>query len=214
MDISWLGHACIRVRTNQTAVVMDPCDRSSGFDIGRPTADIVTVSNPGPHHSHVRGVRGDPIAIEGPGEYEIKGVQITGVSTYLTPPVEGTQPERNTAFVVESEELHLAHMGGLGAPLTAEQLEQLSTVDVLVLPISGGDTVDAEAAARTVRALEPAVVIPVRYPVSGAGDGEEGALQKFITGLSVDPERPGQRVSIQRRGLSETLRLVLLAPRG
>ena len=103
-------------------------------------------------------------------------------------------------------------MGGLGAPLTAEQLEQLSTVDVLVLPISGGDTVDAEAAARTVRALEPAVVIPVRYPVSGAGDGEEGALQKFITGLSVDPERPGQRVSIQRRGLSETLRLVLLAP--
>ncbi len=213
MDITWLGHACIRVRTHQTALVMDPCDKSSGFDIGRPTADIVTVSNPGPQHSHVRGVRGDPITIQGPGEYEIGGVQITGVSTYLAPPEENAPAERNIAFVVESEDLQLVHVGGLGVPLTAEQIEQLSSADVLVLPIGGGSTLDAEAAARVVRALEPSLVIPVHYPVNGTGDGAQEALQKFVTSVGLEPAEPLPRASINRRGLGDTLRLLLLTPR-
>ena len=211
MEISWLGHACIRVRTQQTAVVMDPCDRSSGFDMGRPTADVVTVSNAEPQHSNVRGVRGKPLAIDGPGEYEIKGVQVTGVATYLEPPVEGEPAERNTAFLVESEELHLAHLGGIGAPLTADQAELLSSVDILVLPI-GGPTLSAEEAARIVRALEPTIVIPVHYPVDGRGNGE--ALKKFISNVGVEPDEPVQRLSVQRRGLGDTLRVVLLQPRG
>lgn len=213
MDITWLGHACIRVRTRQTALVMDPCDKTSGFDIGRPAADIVTVSNPSPLHSHVRGVRGDPITIQGPGEYEIGGVQITGVSTYLAPPEEDAQAERNTAFVLESEDLRLVHVGGLGAPLTAEQIEQLSSADVLVLPIGGGSALEADEAARVVRALEPSLVIPVHYPTAGAGDGDQEALQKFATSVGLEPVEPLPRASINRRGLSDTLQLLLLTPR-
>lgn len=213
MDITWLGHACIRVRTHQTAVVMDPCDKTSGFDIGRPAADIVTVSNPSPLHSHVRGVRGDPIAINGPGEYEIGGVQITGVSTYLAPPEENSPADSNTAFVLESEDLQLVHVGGLGAPLTAEQIEQLSSADVLVLPIGGGSTLEADEAARLVRALEPSLVIPVHYPIDGVGDGDQEALQKFATSVGLEAAEPVARASINRRGLGDTLQLLLLTPR-
>ena len=36
VEISWLGHACVRVRTRRAAAVMDPADRSSGFAMGRP----------------------------------------------------------------------------------------------------------------------------------------------------------------------------------
>lgn len=214
MDITWLGHAAIRLRAHQTFVVMDPCDRAAGFDMGRPAADIVTVSNPDPHHSHVRGVRGDPLQIAGPGEYEIKGVHITGVSTFLATPAEGERPQRNTAYIVEADGVQLAHLGGLGAPLLPEQVGQLANVDILVLAIGGGPVVEAEAAARIVRALEPKVVIPVHYPVTGAGSGEDGPLRKFVTSVGVEAEAPVQRATIQRRGLGETLRLVLLEPRG
>ena len=214
VDITWLGHACIRLRARQTAVVMDPCDKASGFDMGRPTADVVTVSNPDPHHSNVRGVRGQPLTFDGPGEYGIKGVQITGIATYLEPPAADAPAERNTAFLVEAEELQLAHLGGLRAPLTAEQSEQLSNIDILVLPVGGDGAFDAAEAARTVRALEPTIVIPVHYPVQGRGSDEDGPLRQFITSVGVEPEPPVQRASIQRRGLGETLRVVLLEARG
>ena len=214
MDISWLGHACIRIRAQQTYVIMDPCDKESGYDMGRPTADIVTVSNPDPHHSNVRGVRGDPLAVDGPGEYEVKGVQITGVATYLRPPEEGVPAARNTVFVVEADELQLVHLGGLGAPLTAEQSEQLSGVNILIVPLTGSEAFDVNEAARTVRALEPAIVIPIHYPTKGEGAGEGGPLQQFISGVGVEPEPAETRVTVQHRGLSETMRVMLLEPRG
>ena len=214
MDITWLGHACIRVRAQQTAVVMDPCDKDSGYDMGRPTADLITVSNPHPHHSNTRGVRGSALTVDGPGEYEIKGVQVTGVPTFLAPPVEDTPARLNTAFLLEAEELHLAHLGGLGAPLTPEQVEQLTVADILITPIGGGGDFDVAAAARTVRALEPMVVIPVLYPTKGRGSGEDGPLQQFISAVGVEPEAAESRVTIQRRGLGETLRVQRLEPRG
>lgn len=214
MDISWLGHACIRIRAQQTYVIMDPCDKESGYDMGRPVADLVTVSNPDPHHSNVRGVRGDPLAVDGPGEYEVKGVQIIGVATYLRPPEEGVPAARNTAFVVEAEELHLVHLGSLGAPLTAEQSELLSGVDILVVPLTGSEAFDVNEAARTVRALEPKIVIPIHYPTKGKDAGKDGPLQQFVSGVGVEPEQAQPRATILRRGLPETLQMVLLEPRG
>lgn len=213
MDISWPGHACLRVRTQQATVVMDPCDRDSGFDMGRPNADIVTTSSDHPNHSHVRGVRGQPLHLHGPGEYEIKGVQLTGIRTFLRTPPEDGRPDWNIAFLLEAEEIQLAHLGGLGAPLTADQAENFAGIDILVLPIGGGTTLDAEQASRLVRDLDPKVVIPVHYQVEGS-DASDGPLKAFIASAGVEPEAPVQRFTVQRRNLGETLRVVLLEPRG
>ena len=214
MDISWLGHACIRIRAQQTYVIMDPCDKESGYDMGRPVADLVTVSNPDPHHSNVKGVRGEPLAVSGPGEYEVKGVQVTGVATFLSPPEDEIPTPRNTVFVVEAEELHLAHLGGIGAPLNTEQARELTGVDILIVPLGGPEGFGVNEAARTVRALEPSVVIPVLYPTKGAGAGEDGPLAQFVSGVGVEPEAAEARVTLLRRGLPETLQMLLLEPRG
>ncbi len=214
MDISWLGHACIRIRTQQTYVIMDPCDKESGYDMGRPVADLVTISNPDAHHSNAKGVRGEPLTVDGPGEYEVKGVQVAGVATFLSLPDDEAPAARNTVFVVEAEELHLAHLGVIGAPLTAEQTRELTGVDVLVVPLAGSEGFDVNATARTVRALEPSVVIPVLYPTKGAGSGKDGLLQQFVSGVGVEPESAEARVTLLRRGLPETLQMVLLEPRG
>ena len=51
MEITWLGHSCFRIRAKEATVVTDPCDKSTGYSLGRPTADIVTVSIDDPAHN-------------------------------------------------------------------------------------------------------------------------------------------------------------------
>lgn len=209
MDISWLGHACIRVRAGGIFVVMDPTGRETGYDMGRPTADIVTISHADPGHDNVRGLRGEPLSLVGPGEYEVNGVQFLGVATALRPAAEGEVPERNVAFVVEAEELRLAHLGALGTRLTAEQKEQLGDIDVLIVPIGGEGALDAAEAARVTRELEPRVVIPILYR-----PGEGGvAPAEFVRAIGVEADPPVARVTLQKRGLAEKLRLIVLEPR-
>ena len=215
MDISWLGHACVRVRTRHASVVMDPADRSVGFDMGRPTADIVTVSRHHPHHGHSAGVRGQPIVIDGPGEYEISGVQVFGIASPLPPPDEPPEPpdpasRRNTAFLLEAEELHVAHLGGGCRPPTAEA-ELLSNVDILIVAIGGGDPDAPAAAARTVRDIEPKIVIPVAHEGPGAR-GQAGPLDAFLEAAGLTVEEPEARLSIQARRIGEQQRVVLLEP--
>ena len=85
MDITWLGHSCFRLRGREIAVVTDPYDRGAGYPPLRVTADIVSVSHADPNHSASSGIAssgGAAKLVDGPGEYEIKSVFITGIATY------------------------------------------------------------------------------------------------------------------------------------
>ena len=82
MEITWLGHCCFRIRAKEATVVTDPCDRTTGYSLGRPTADLVTVSMDDRAHNYVEGVAGGPRVINGPGEFEIAHTSVVGVSTW------------------------------------------------------------------------------------------------------------------------------------
>ena len=209
MEITWLGHVCVRIRTKQATVLMDPYQRSGGLDMGRPTADIVTVSHDHPMHAHVAGVKGEPLVIAGPGEYEVQGVQILGVATWLRPAEEGAPAGRNIAFLLEAEGLHVAQLGGIGAQPAAEQAELLANADILILPIGEG-TLEPEQAARTIRMLEPAVVIPIGYRTDGDPDPR---LAAFLAAVGIEPEAPVAKFAVQGRSLGESQRVVLLDAR-
>lgn len=210
MEITWLGHACVRIRTKQATVLMDPFERAGGLDMGRPTADIVTVSHDHPLHGHVAGVKGQPLVIDGPGEYEVQGVQILGVATSLKPEQTGEKGGRNIAFLIGAEGLHIAQLGHIGVQPTAEDAEPLSNVDILILPI-GEEALDPEPAARTVRLLEPSIVIPVGYRSNGEQDPR---LKAFLAATGIEPEPPVAKFSTQGRSLGEGQRIVLLEARG
>ncbi len=218
MDITWLGHAAIRVRTRTAAVVMDPAARSAGVDMGRPTAAIVTVSHDHPAHAHTAGVRGEPVALSRPGEYEIEGMQLLGVATQLGPARRGgggdpQAPEgRNVVFVLEAEQLRLAHLGGTGIAPTHTEMEQLADIDVLVVPVGGESALGASAAARMTRELDPRVVIPICFVRDGSGASAE--LSAYLTALGIEAEEPVSRLTLQRRGLGDTTRVLLLESRG
>jgi L-ascorbate metabolism protein UlaG (beta-lactamase superfamily) len=178
MEITWLGHSCFRLRGREAAIVTDPCAKSTGYSVGRPAADIVTVSHDHPGHNNVAAVTGSPRVVQGPGEFEIAGVLIMGIRTYH----DGEKGERlgkNIAYVLEMDDLRVCHLGDLGHVPTPEQVEELSGVDILLAPVGGNNTIAAAAAAETVSLLEPKLVLPMHYQTPAA-KAQLDPLDRFL----------------------------------
>ena len=168
MEITWYGHACFRLREKQVTIMTDPYDKSIGYTLPRVRADIVTVSHDMPGHNFVQGVKGEPRVLNGPGEYEIAGVFVTGISTLHHRPkadkgAGAVLPEHNTIFVYEFDKLTVCHLGDLGEVPSQAQVESMSKVDILLIPVGGGATLDAARAAEVISLLEPSIVIPMHY---------------------------------------------------
>lgn len=143
-------------------MVTDPYSPEFGYSLGQPEADIVTISHAHPGHSFTEDIPGTPRIVSKPGEYEISGILIIGVSTFHDNE-KGIKRGKNTVYVMDVDEISICHLGDLGHELTPEQLGEIDKVDVLLLPVGGVSTLDAPAAAGVVRQLEPRIVVPMHY---------------------------------------------------
>lgn len=212
MEISWYGLSCFRLRSRALTVVADPFDESLGLSLSRMRAHVVTVSHQAPGHNHVAAVRSPDQVFSGPGEYEVNGVFIQGVPTYH----QGAEGERqrSTAFVYHFSDLVVAHLGDIGILPNREQVELLSEADVLLLPVGGGDTLDAAKAVEIVTALEPRVVIPMHYAQAGLRLHLD-SVDKFLKEMGVPVPEPLSTLKLTASNLAgEETEVILLAPQG
>lgn len=208
MEISWLGHSCFRIKGRQTTVITDPYSPSLGYSLAKSTADIVTVSHQHEGHSYVPGVEGDPRPVLGPGEYEIGGVLIIGVATFHDS-VRGAQRGKNTIYVMDIDEVAVCHLGDLGHVLTAEQVEELGDVDILLLPVGGVSTINAPTAAEVVRQLEPKVVVPMHYKTP-ALKWELEPAERFLKEIGARQDSSQPKLSFTRTSLPDSMQVFLL----
>lgn len=208
MEITWLGHSCFRIRAKEATIVTDPCDKSTGYSLGRPTADLVTVSIGDPAHSSVSGVAGDPRVIDGPGEFEIAGASLVGVTTYRDKE-KGASAGRNVAYVIEVEDLRICHLGSIGHVPTSDQVEEIGNVDILLVPVGGGDSLDAPPAAETVSLIEPKLVIPMHFKT----DIEKAALDpidRFLKEMGAKTTETHAKIAVTRSSLPEETQILIL----
>lgn len=209
MEITWLGRSCFRLRAKEATVIIDPVTRQGA---AKTAADIVLISHGHPGHSARDTVAGTPRFLTGPGEYEIKGVPIVGVQT-AHDAEGGRRRGGNTVWIVQLEELAICHLGDIGHALTAEQAEQIGSVDVLLVPVGGHNTIAAAQASEIVTTLEPKIVIPMHY----AAEGEEAAglapVDGFLREQGVARGEPQARLSITRGSLPEETQVVVLDSR-
>lgn len=214
MEITWLGHSCFRLRGRDAAAVTDPCAKSTGYSIGRPTADIVTVSHDHPGHNNVAAVAGSPRVVQGPGEFEIAGVLIMGIRTYHDQQ-NGDRLGRNISYVLELDDVRVCHLGDLGHVPTPEQVEELSRVDILLAPVGGGSTIGAAAAAETVSLLEPKLIIPMHYRTPAA-KAELDPLDRFLKemGAPTALEERQPKLSVTKSTLPHEAKVLVLDYRG
>lgn len=210
MEVLWLGHSCFRLRGRRASVVTDPCARSSGYNLGRVTAELVTVSNSHPHHSAVGEVTGDPIVLDGAGEYEVAGVVVTGFRT--DPPTKASAEARNIAYIIEIDEVTVCHLGDLANPLTAEHLELTKDIDILMVPVGGNCTVGAAQAVEVISQLEPKIVVPMHY-ATDSSNVELEPLDRFLREMGITESEPVQRLNVSPSTLPPEPAVVVLQHR-
>jgi L-ascorbate metabolism protein UlaG (beta-lactamase superfamily) len=209
-EIKWFGHGCFRVRGREATIVMDPVGRSTGYSLPKQKADIVTISHNHPGHNAKNQVQEGYFLIDGPGEYEVSDVFITGIRTFHDANG-GTEHGFNTIYLLELEELRICHLGDLGHPLSEQQLEGLDDVDVLLVPVGGGRSLDAPGANEVIGQIEPKIVIPMHYRTAG-GDQNLEALDRFCKELGVEEVTPQEKLTVRKSDLPETVKVVILEP--
>jgi L-ascorbate metabolism protein UlaG (beta-lactamase superfamily) len=211
VEITWLGQSCFRLRDRAATAVTDPYGKTAGLTLPRVRADIVTVSHDAEGHNNVKGVKGDYRVLAGPGEYEISSVFVTGLE--LRGERKAARKEaapRNTVFLFEFEDLTVCHLGDLASvPSQAQVEEALGEVDVLLVPVGGGNSLSAAQAAEVVSLLEPHIVIPMHYKVPG-GNLKLEPVGKFLKEMGLDKLQPQESLKVSRSGLPDETQVVLL----
>lgn len=217
MEITWLGHSCFRLRDRTATVVTDPYGKEFGLILPRVRADIVTVSHDADDHNHVRGLKGDYKVFVGPGEYEVSNVFVTGL-TLAERKRDKSQKSakengrvRNTVFLIEFSDLTVCHLGDLNIVPTQAMLEEsLSSVDVLMIPVGGSDTLNAAQAAEVVSLIEPHVVIPMHYKSKGL-KMKLDPVKKFLKEMGLDKLETQDSMKLTHGSLPDETQVALLA---
>ncbi len=214
MEILWYGHACFRLKDRNVAVVTDPYDRSLGLVLPRPKADIVTVSHPTPHHNYVAGVKGDFKVIDGPGEYEIGGVFVTGID--LTSPTTSNKTPsaeaKNNVFVIYMDNIAVCHLGDLKHVPSQSQVEDMGSIDVLMVPVGGFNALNAAQAAEVISLIEPYVVIPMHYRLPDL-QVKLDPVDKFLKEMGITKPEIVANLKLTKAGLPEETQVVLMEPK-
>ena len=208
MEITWLGHSCFRIKGKEAILITDPYDGSIGYSLGKPKANIVTSSHPHPGHGFVAGVGGEPRFVHGPGEYESAGVFIHGIGTFHDNE-RGEQRGKNTVYLIEIDEITVCHLGDLGHALSSEQVEEMSSAEVLLVPVGGLSTIDAATAAEMVRLLQPRIVIPMHFKTEVVPFKLE-PVDNFLNEMGLKGASPQPKLSITKTSLPEEMQVVVL----
>ncbi len=221
MELTWYGRTCMRIRGKDAVVVTDPFQSIVGPTGRGITGDIVTFSHPDDHPlsrgkgKHSRDGRtllpaslDDAFVLDGPGEYEVKDVLVTGVWTYRDD-AGGAVAGKQVSFVIEIEGLHTIHLGDIGHLLSEEQLGDIGSVDIACVPLGG--TLTPARAAALIAQLDPRIVVPM--PLCDAEADCADVLKRFFhemgTQLTTQP-----KLSVTLSSLPTEVTTVLLESRG
>jgi L-ascorbate metabolism protein UlaG (beta-lactamase superfamily) len=221
VEITWYGGTCVRLKGRDAVVVADAYPAIVGPTGRGITGDIVTYSHPDDAPAaKAKGRRSrdggtvipsslDPaFVLDGPGEYEVRGVLVTGVRTYRDDERGGSRGN-GTAFVVELDGMHTIHLGDIGHLLTEETVGDIGEVDIACVPVGGA--LSATKAAELIAQLDPKMVVAMPVCEREADCAE--AVAKFFHEMGGEPA-PQAKLSVSISTLPEEVTAVVLESRG
>lgn len=216
MKIQFLGHAAFLITTaNGTKIVTDPYEPGGfgggiGYGALKEPADIVVVSHDHADHNYVKMVPGSPAVVQQPGEQSQRGVTFRSLATYHDAS-RGAERGRNTVRVIAADDLTLCHLGDLGQLLTPEDATALGHIDVLMIPVGGLFTIDAEGATAVVNRLRPSIAIPMHYKTPKVGFNL-APVDGFLAGKPRVRRVAGSEIEVTKATLPEPTEIVVLQP--
>ena len=174
MKIDFLAHASFMLTgSDGTTVMLDPYESNSfsgrvGYSPIEEQPDIIVITHDHADHSYTEGIGGTFQVIRHAADVE--GLRVFSVPAFH-------DQEQGTRFggvidmkVLEFDGWRICHCGDIGETLDDPvKVSQLQDLDVLIIPVGGYYTLDAELAEIVTRKLNPTYVIPCHYKTLSCG---------------------------------------------
>lgn len=210
LNILYHGLSCFTIEAKQankaSTIVFSPYEtKGTGLRLPRTMeANVLAISQNSTLYNNVGAVSKPELIITEPGEYEKGGVFVYGILAKK----EDTKNE-SLIFRCEFGEITLAHLGALDHKLTDEELSELENIDILMLPVGGGDVVDCKKAIDIANQVQPRIIIPMHYKMPGLSVKLDGA-EKFVKEYGAKEETTN-KLKIAKKDLpQEDTRVVVM----
>jgi len=207
MELTWYGLSCFRITERKHAtIVMDPYGAGFGLPELKLRADVVTTSHNAKGHSHLKAVTGARHTLRGPGEYEIGNVFITAIAT-----ADDVDSRQNAIYLFDYDGLTVAHLGDMQKVPKQTEIDALEEVNILLVPVGGGSSLNAAQASEVVSMLEPNIVVPMHYKHGDLALDLE-TLDRFLKEMGVADVAEDSSLKVGAGNLPEETQIVLLVP--
>ena len=213
MKIKWLAHASFLITSEQgIRILTDPYNTEKGVNHAplKESADIVTVSHDHFDHNAFTVVSGNPEKVASDGVKEVRGIQFKGIPVYHDES-KGRERGNNIIFCFTVDGIRLCHLGDLGHMLEDKEVNEIGEVDILLIPVGGFFTIDAEVAGKVCSVLKPKVTIPMHYKNPKLDFPIEG-VDPFIQGKKNVVKKDTNEVAFTAGALPSDGEIVVLLP--
>ena len=216
MIITWYGQSLFEIcakdkNSNKITIVIDPFDEKIGLKVKRLKADILLITHYHFDHSNIKSIRKDYFLIDGPGEYEIRGIFIKGISAYHDE-YRGEKRGGVTIYTIKAEDLSICHLSDFGQnELNPEQLEELLNIDILLIPVGGVYTINSKSASKIINQIEPKIVIPMHYQIEKL-NLKLDSLNEFLSVLGIERKEVLDKLNIKKTDLPASTKIIVLNP--
>lgn len=213
MQIIWNGLSCFEIITQtsegEVTVVTDPYDNATGLRFPRTLeANVVLVTHDEEDANNLSAIAGTPKVIDMPGEFEVRNVFMFGIDAPLKREVKGKHIS-NCLFRIESEGIHIAHLGSLDRALSDKELQELENIDILMVPVGGGTVLTPKLAAEVIAQIEPRVVIPMTYELPNLKESLQ-PLSVFLKEMAGVKREEMNKYKVARKDLPEEDMMIVI----
>ena len=197
MIITYHGGQFVKISHGDTVIAANPFGKNGAYKPIRFGARIGLISVNHPDYNGIENLsHGEkvPFAITGPGEYEVGGIAVSG---FMATKGFGPDGLLNTIYAVELEGIRLCFLGALSVPdLTSEQVEGIGEVDILFVPIAGGDLLSPADAEKIAVSLDAKLIIPIAW--SSAADPQ---LKLFLKESGAEGTAVLDKLTLKKKDL-------------
>jgi L-ascorbate metabolism protein UlaG (beta-lactamase superfamily) len=195
MVITHQGGQGFKVSFGDTTIAFDPIAKESKLPSTKFGADVAFISLNHPNfNGSDQAAHGnkEPYVVQGPGEYEVGDVTARGFGVKTT--YEGVE-RYNTIYQVHLEDMNMIFLGALGSSeIDPKILGEFGDIDILFVPVGGGDVLDVPAASKLAVKLEAKLIIPMHY--------DKNSLAAFLKEIGSDAESV-DKLTIKKKDVLE-----------
>lgn len=205
MDIQFFGANCIAITHKKARIVIDDNLADLGGTSITKDGDVALFTGP-----HGLPAVKPQLVLDHPGEFEVSEMSIYAIAAQAHIDEKGKKDATMYKLVIDDVRIFVA--GHIYPELSERQLEEIGTVDIMIVPVGGnGLTVDAVGALKLIKKIEPKLVIPTHFD-----DGKlqysvpQQTLEQALTSLAMEPQQTTDKLKVKTSDFIEGTHLVVL----